>query len=86
MKKILFIIPYIPCPLDSGGNQAFFNMVNYIRNRMSVSILLCSKSEEHDKNIVALKKLWANVDFFVYKWPKKKSVHIEVRNHYITMF
>lgn len=80
MKKILFIIPYIPYPLDSGGNQAFFNMVNYIRNRMSVSILLCSKSEEHDKNIVALKKLWANVDFFVYKWPKKKSVHIEVRN------
>ena len=66
MKKILFIIPYIPYPLDSGGNQAFFNMVNYIRNRMSVSILLCSKSEEHDKNIVALKKLWANVDFFVY--------------------
>lgn len=50
MKKILFIIPYIPYPLDSGGNQAFFNMVNYIRNRMSVSILLCSKSEEHDKN------------------------------------
>lgn len=28
MKKILFIIPYIPYPLDSGGNQAFFNMVN----------------------------------------------------------
>ena len=26
-KKILFIIPYIPYPLDSGGNQAFFNMV-----------------------------------------------------------
>ena len=23
-KKILFIIPYIPYPLDSGGNQAFF--------------------------------------------------------------
>ena len=27
-KKILFIIPYIPYPLDSGGNQAFFNMWN----------------------------------------------------------
>ena len=25
-KKILFIIPYIPYPLDSGGNQAFFNL------------------------------------------------------------
>jgi hypothetical protein len=29
-KKILFIIPYIPYPLDSGGNQAFFNMVEYL--------------------------------------------------------
>ena len=26
-KKMLFIIPYIPYPLDSGGIQAFFNMV-----------------------------------------------------------
>ena len=31
-KKILFIIPYIPYPLDSGGNQAFFNMVEYLRH------------------------------------------------------
>lgn len=33
-KKILFIIPYIPYPLDSGGNQAFFNMVEYLRHKM----------------------------------------------------
>ena len=39
-KKILFIIPYIPYPLDSGGNQAFFNMVEYLRHKMSVSVLL----------------------------------------------
>ena len=35
-KKILFIIPCIPYPLDSGGNQAFFNMVEYLRDRKSV--------------------------------------------------
>ena len=39
-KKILFIIPYIPYPLDSGGNQAFFNMVEYLRHKMAVSVLL----------------------------------------------
>ena len=38
--KILFITPYIPYPLDSGGNQAFFNMVDYLRHSVSVSILL----------------------------------------------
>ncbi len=31
-KEISFIIPYIPYPLDSGGNQAFFNMVEYIQS------------------------------------------------------
>ena len=36
-KKILFIIPYIPYPLDSGGNQAFFNMVEYLRHKTHVS-------------------------------------------------
>ena len=41
-KKILFIIPYIPYPLDSGGNQAFFNMVEYLRHKMSVSVLVSS--------------------------------------------
>lgn len=26
-------------PLNSGGNQAFFQMVDYIRHKMSVSVL-----------------------------------------------
>lgn len=66
MKKILLIIPYIPYPLDSGGNQAFFNMVDYIRNKMDVSVLLHLKKTSHQKNIEALKELWPNVNFFVY--------------------
>ena len=45
-KKILFIIPYIPYPLDSGGNQAFFNMVEYLRHKMSVSVLLYPETEK----------------------------------------
>lgn len=49
MKKILFIIPYIPYPLNSGGNQAFFNMVDYIRHEMSVSILLYPITDSQKK-------------------------------------
>ena len=50
MKKILFIIPYIPYPLNSGGNQAFFNMVEYIRKRMSVSVLLYPRTTKEPYN------------------------------------
>lgn len=67
MKKILFIIPYVPYPLNSGGNQAFFNMVEYIKEKMSVSILLYPKTGQDLINIEELKKVWPNVHFFVFK-------------------
>ena len=71
MKKILFIIPYIPYPLNSGGNQAFFNMVEYIRKRMSVSVLLYPRTTKELNHIEALKKIWDNVTFFVFQENKE---------------
>ena len=66
MKKILFIIPYVPYPLNSGGNQAFFNMVDYIRRQMSVSLLLYPDSDRNEANLEQLKKVWPDVDFYVF--------------------
>lgn len=66
MKKILFIIPCVPYPLTSGGNQAFFNMVDYIRHKMSVSILLYVWTDKEEKQVEDLKELWQNVDFYVF--------------------
>jgi len=40
MKKILFIIPCIPYPLTTGGNQAFFHMVDYLRQDVCVDTTL----------------------------------------------
>lgn len=65
MKKILLIIPWVPYPLTSGGNQAFFNMVDYIRHKMSVSVLFGAWRDEQDR-IDELKRLWQNVDFYVF--------------------
>ena len=85
MKKILFIIPCTPYPLTSGGNQAFFHMVDYLRHKMSVSILLYPKGKEKE-DVEKLRKIWDNVEFFIfteqmaepetrhpsyYKWLKK---------------
>ena len=60
-KKILFIIPYIPYPLDSGGNQAFFNMVEYLRHKMAVSVLLYPETGRRMQDVESLKKIWDNV-------------------------
>lgn len=73
MKRILFIIPFVPYPLTSGGNQAFFNMVDYIRHKMSVSVLFYAWSDEDKKRADDLSSLWQNVDFHVYASEKKES-------------
>ena len=65
-KKILFITPYVPYPLNSGGNQAFFNMVDYLRSRMSVSILLYPRHSSEKRNVNALKEKWPDVTFCLY--------------------
>ena len=79
-KKILFIIPYIPYPLDSGGNQAFFNMVEYLRHKMAVSVLLYPETGRRMQDVESLKKIWDNVDFFIYT-PKTKTVRLPKIKH-----
>lgn len=78
--KILFITPYIPYPLDSGGNQAFFNMVDYLRRSMSVSILLYPRTVGQKADVEQLKALWPDVGFFLYE-PKKEEEPIPFVRH-----
>ena len=94
MKKILFILPCVPYPLTAGGNQAFFNMVEYIRHKMSVSLLLSPENKEMN-DVESLRALWTNVDFYLfreedaepktrcpryYRWLKKMSESISPTN------
>ena len=32
MKKLLVVIPFIPYPLNTGGNQGSFHMLNFIKD------------------------------------------------------
>ena len=43
-------------PLNSGGNQAFFNMVDYLRHKMDVSILLQVQYASEAYDISKLKR------------------------------
>lgn len=70
--KILFITPYVPYPLDSGGNQAFFNMVDYLRRNMAVSVLLYPRNNAQKAGVEQLNALWPDVGFFLYE-PKKEE-------------
>ena len=37
--KILILTPYIPFPLDSGGNQAVFTMLSAMAKRHEVTVI-----------------------------------------------
>ena len=66
MKKILFILPCVPYPLTAGGNQAFFNLVEYIRHIMYVSLLLSPEITEMN-DVECLSSFWTNVVFYVFR-------------------
>ncbi|MGL4519992.1 MAG: glycosyltransferase [Phocaeicola sp.] len=74
---ILIITPYVPYPLNSGGNQAFFMMVNHLRNDFTISLALSITPKESHK-IESLKELWPNVTFCVHI-KKKKSLFNRIR-------
>lgn len=64
--KILYILPWIPYPLNTGGNQAFYNMVNAVRKEHQVSMLLCPHTSGDRHNVSELKKKWSDVDIDCY--------------------
>ena len=48
--RILYIIPWIPYPLSSGGAQAFFNYADVLRHDNNTTLLLSVHNDEEDEN------------------------------------
>ena len=40
-------------------------MVEYLRHKLSVSVLLYPETEKRMQDVESLKKIWDNVDFFI---------------------
>jgi len=62
----------MPYPLNHGGAQAFFNMVNEIRKQHKVTLLLNTWNSEDEENINKLQKVWDDVDIRFYDYRKEK--------------
>lgn len=71
--KLLYIVPYVPYPLNSGGNQAYFTLTDCVRKKHELSILLYAHNKEDLDNINALKILWKEVRFYVYDENQKEK-------------
>jgi glycosyltransferase involved in cell wall biosynthesis len=60
--NLLIITPYIPYPHSEGGKVAQYGIIDFLRNRCSVTLALPCGSKDDTKNILALRKLWSNVE------------------------
>ena len=63
--KLLIISPVIPYPLSEGGKIALYSMVDYLRHKCSITLLLFTYNETDIEYVNTLKYLWNNVDIDV---------------------
>lgn len=73
IMNLLIITSQLPYPLNSGGNQAQFHFIEYMRNNINISILYNENRINSAYNQSKLKQLWPNVEFFPYNWKKGKD-------------
>lgn len=66
--NILIITPVFPYPLNSGGAQAQFNMIEKMRDKYSITLLYIQKSIKDNKKEKELQKIWPNVKIVSYKY------------------
>jgi glycosyltransferase involved in cell wall biosynthesis len=62
------IIPpnFFPYPLNSGGSQAVFNMIDGLRYNIEITLIFAYRKKEV-KYVKQLKKIWNNVEFYGFK-------------------
>lgn len=61
--NLLFLTPYFPYPLNSGGNQAQFHMIDQLRKRARITIVHHAIDPNQESQ---LKSLWPDVRFRPY--------------------
>lgn len=63
--KLLILTPYVPYPINSGGNLYFFGLVDRIRKHVDVSLILIVRHSQM-KDVERLQKIWDNVTFHLF--------------------
>ena len=69
MKNILFILPWLPYPLKSGGHQAIFNGIKAVVNDYNVFITY-SENETEDNSLMQqelIKEFGGHINIIPYK-------------------
>ncbi len=66
-ENILIVTPYLPYPIDSGGAQAQFHMIDFIRKNLNVHLAFTYRSTpDMENNIEQLRAIWPDVKLYPF--------------------
>ncbi len=63
--KLLILTPYLPYPVNSGGNQGVFGLIDRLRRYVDISMLI-PVSDRDKSNLEELQKIWTDITFYPY--------------------
>ena len=76
MKKILFVLPFLPYPMTSGGSQAIFNGINVVKDAFDVYVTF-DASNTDNTNVDKFKSLLdGKVTILPYKVRKNTTAKL----------
>ena len=86
MKKILFVLPFLPYPMTSGGAQAIFNGIDVVKDELDVYVTFESNST--GKEIVEKFKLLLDnkVKMLPYYLPVREDKKPSLRQRFYRVF
>ena len=79
--KILIVSPYLPYPLNSGGNQAVFAMIDYLRRKQDITFIT-TVNRRNSEHFQTLQALWDNVKFRPYHASKNEQMICDAAKYY----
>ena len=87
-KNILFILPFFPFPLTSGGHQAIFNGIKLLKDNANVFIFFEENWDEDHTNLYSQfqQRLGFSVKIIKYKKNKIKTKFCDTLKQYTKRF
>lgn len=69
--NITIITPVFPYPLNSGGAQAQYNMIDMLRKKHNITLIYIQKNYKDNANEIKLKAIWPDVNIVSYKFSRQ---------------
>ncbi len=84
--NITIITNVFPYPLNSGGAQAQFNMIDVLRKKHNISIIFTEDGSNKLSAMRSLKRIWPKVRFFPFRYVRQMCYPLFLKDKAVRAF